>query len=540
MKTIKKFSVIIIICLIFTFSVNIFADEIKQDTNAVVTSVIDADTLIVRTFDNKLCYVKMAGIKTTNLDAGLSYLSNTVLGQSVTLYKTSISFDGSFNYMNVIYKGKDMGEQMVKRGYAVIDRTQSKPTNYVTLLNTEDNAQKNLVGIWQYDAPNYSSITDTGGIYETTTRDKVNINTATKSQLITMLDGITSDVAYNIIKYRADNPFSNQLEIKFVKGFTADMYEKNKDCISVFTNLYTASKFELSSLDNLSNEMVDKIVKYRNKNNNISDNAFKDIVGINKFNNIVNFIGYESFSSISYIKGINRVNANFANVTYLKNAGLSTSISNDIIRHKTNGYTYKTLEELTKLEGRDIYLSDIDKMQDNIDLYTDLNLASVNEIKSIFGDKNIYDIYNTDFTNIEQIKKYTTTEYYKIIKDNIYINNLKTNYINLNTASKSELLSLNLSYSDIDKIINSRPIYNSRLLPFNIANLNNKISLYTNINLASEKELLSLGLNSSLAFKIKEFTKSNVFGSQEEIKNFFMQNGVGNLYENTKPFIVVR
>jgi competence protein ComEA len=62
---------------------------------------------------------------------------------------------------------------------------------------------------------------------------KVNINTATREQLMT-LDGIGQGYADRIIEYRKKNgPFKSPKDIVKVKGIGQKMFEANKDRIIV-------------------------------------------------------------------------------------------------------------------------------------------------------------------------------------------------------------------------------------------------------------------------------------------------------------------
>ncbi len=91
-------------------------------------------------------------------------------------------------------------------------------------------------------------------------------------------------------------------------------------------------------------------------------------------------------------------------------------------------------------------------------------------------------------------------------------------------------------------IIQNRPIRHSGQLPLNVADINNKISLYTNINTASKTELLSLnnGINNKIIDNIIKYREQDNFGSLEEIEEFFKLNNASNVYDKIKSYIVVR
>ena len=61
---------------------------------------------------------------------------------------------------------------------------------------------------------------------------KININTATKEQLVT-LNGVGDKLADRIIEYRKDNPFEKPEDIMKVKGVAQKIFDANKELIIV-------------------------------------------------------------------------------------------------------------------------------------------------------------------------------------------------------------------------------------------------------------------------------------------------------------------
>ena len=62
---------------------------------------------------------------------------------------------------------------------------------------------------------------------------KININTASAEELVT-LNGVGESYAVKIVEYRkANGPFKSPEEIMNVKGIGAKTYEQNKDKITV-------------------------------------------------------------------------------------------------------------------------------------------------------------------------------------------------------------------------------------------------------------------------------------------------------------------
>ena len=64
------------------------------------------------------------------------------------------------------------------------------------------------------------------------TSGKININTATKNQLVT-LKNVGEKIADRIIEYRKAKPFEKIEDIMKVKGFTQKTFDVNKELIIV-------------------------------------------------------------------------------------------------------------------------------------------------------------------------------------------------------------------------------------------------------------------------------------------------------------------
>ena len=62
--------------------------------------------------------------------------------------------------------------------------------------------------------------------------EKININTATKKELVT-LKHVGDKIADRIIEYRKENPFQKPEDIMKVKGIGQKVFDANKDVIVV-------------------------------------------------------------------------------------------------------------------------------------------------------------------------------------------------------------------------------------------------------------------------------------------------------------------
>lgn len=544
-KTILSFMLIISI----TLGINIptYSKEINQITensiSAKVIQVLDGDTIKVELSNKDTAYVKLKGIDAKGFDTSYDYLTSAILGENVTLINDGSSYKGGkFNYMLVYCNGRNINNEMVQNGYAVIDNKQDKGGTYNSLSALQTDAKDDLLGMWRFEDKNYSSITGSSSSNILQTNDKVNINTATRNQLETHLKGVSTELSKEIIKYREKNPFSNIQEIKFVKGFNKKIYDDNKHRLTVCTNINTANEFELKTLNNMSDTNIRKILDKRNKNNFSHINQITNIISRDEYNKISDFISIENKDVINISKSSGRANISLSNKTYLTNADVPYYFADDIISYRKNGYTYKTLMEIAKLGTKNITEQDIHYLEDNLNVFTNLNTDNINELTAIFGKTTAEKIKNKNLYNKTDLKDIISLSDYDKVKDAVYLNKNEDIYVNINTATKEQMYAQGIPTNETYHLMNNRPIRNASQLPLNVSAINNKISLYTNINTASRTELLSLnnGINSLLIDKIIKYREESNFGSLDEVEEFFKNNNAKNTYDKIKSYIVIR
>ncbi len=543
----KILSFMLIISITLGFNIPTYSKEINQITennvSAKVLQVLDGDTIKVELPNKDTAYVKLKGIDAKGFDTSYDYLTSALLGQNVTLINDGSSYSGGkFNYMLVYLNGRNINNEMVQNGYAVIDNKQNKGGTYNSLLASQNNAKSDLLGMWRFEDKNYSSITGSSGSNLLQTNDKININTATRDQLEKHLKGVSTELAREIIKYREKNPFSNIQEIKFVNGFTKKIYDQNKHALTVSTNINTANEFELKTLNNMSDANITKILNKRSKNDFSYTGQLIDIISRDEYNKISDFISVEDKSSIDVSKSSGRANISLSNKTYLTGADVPYYFADDIISYRKNGYTYKTLMELSKLGSRNIIEQDIHYLEDNLNVFTNLNTDNLNELTAIFGKTTAEKIKNKTLYNKTDLKDIISLSDYDKVKDAIYVNKNEDIYVNINTATKEQMYAQGIPTNETYHLMNNRPIRNASQLPLNVSHINNKISLYTNINTASRTELLSLnnGINSLLVDNIIKYREQDNFGSLEEVEEFFKNNNASNVYDKIKSYIVIR
>lgn len=544
MFKIKKIITILLI-VTFAFCFETLANngvEITQSSApATVLQVIDTDAIKVSLDGtNEIAFVKLKGIKGNAFNEGFYYLTNTLLGEKVMLVKDGYPyFDGKWNYMSVFFNGLNMSNELVSNGYAIIDKNQSQGSYYQSMAANQDLANSYGFGIWKEQYPDYSSITNNtpNSLY---IKDKVNINTASLHQLKTLLKGITPEVGNNIIYYRERNPFTTIQEIKFVKGFTKEMYDQNKNIMSVSTNINNATENELVTLG-LSASQINSLIEYRTKKefNNISE-LVPNIISSLEYNKIKPFINTIDRDEISYIISSSVANINASSQSYLEKVGLSPKVAQEIVNNRLKGYTYKTLMEIGKFKNNALSESEIHRFEDNLSLFTNLNSSNQEEIIYLFGNTLGKKVFNQNFKTKEDLKKFVSESRYNFYKDAIYVNDIQTDYININTAKSTEIQSIGFSSNEASLLIKARPITSAAKLPINISNFNSRVSLYTNINKASRNELSSLGLNSVLINQIIAYRNEQPFATKDEIKNMFQKNNALNEYLEIEQYLVTR
>lgn len=545
MKFLKLFLVFVLAFNLITTTYAKPINQISQTTTvAKVLKIIDGDTMQVELPNKDTAYVKLKGVTSKGFDQSYDYLTNTLLGQNVTLQKDKTSYNGGkFNYMVVYYNGININNQLLQSGLAVIDNTQDKGYQYDTLVQSQNIAKTDLSGMWLYEDYNYSSITGENGATIIQTDDKVNINTATKDQLRSLLKGVGVDLANEIVKYRDKNPFNTIQEIKFVKGFTKKMYDDNKHIMTVSTNINKANTFELKTLNNLSDQYIDDIINKRSRKDFSDIKQLADILEPTDYSKISYFISTEDKTSINIIKGADTANVSLSSKSYLTKAGASSTFASDIVSYRKNGYTYKTLMELMQI-GSNVTEQELNYLQDNLELYTNVASNNIDYLMTVFTKTDAQNISKKTIKQKEDLKSIISESKYEQTKDAIYVDTNKDEYININinTATKEQMYEQGFSTDEAYKLIQKRPIRNATQFPFNVSKINNKISLYTNINTASRTELKSLnnGMTDLLIDKIIKYRQDEGFATLDEIKQFFESNNALNTFNAIKSYLVVR
>lgn len=553
---IKIFSAMLCFVIILS-SVNVSKVEaynygiIKQNTYGVVTKVLDGESIEVKDSNGTYYLVKMIGVDAKAYDDSYQYTYNRLMGKNIllTLDTTVPSPVGRWNYCYVRDNNEVLNTKIIAIGYGEANPSTATNTIYTQYSYIEDSAKTQNIGMWG----NESVDGTTFGGYEYTD-DTININTATQSQIAYKLDDVSEALASEIVAHRRYNPYNKVSDIKFVKGMTKAIYDKNVDKMHVVTNLNKAKAYEISTLIKVSSEQADDIVAYVDKKNKVTFvNLLDDeILTDAQYEANKEFISVTDAETISYSIGSNGANINLANATALNNAGLTTSDADAIINLRDKGFTFKTLGELQKSSKINITDEGTRRLLDNLNVVTDINTASVSELKSMFPGG--YGTMNQDINELIDGRKYQDIskvdgiiphEKYQKIKPFIYVNSFKTNYINLNTATLEQLVRAGIDTNTARLIITKQK--SSLMSDFTevpnydkLTSFDNSISLFTNVNNTSTLELTSLSPNmgNTFAQSIIDYANKQPFGSYEELQLFFEQNNKLPLYNEIKDFVV--
>ncbi len=542
---------------VFLFTSNIYASndytDIVENVYAVVTKVYDAEAMEVKLVTTgELANVKLLGINSHGYDGGYEYVNNRLLGKTVLITYDITVYTPVKNW-NLVYmreSGDLINTKLIELGFAQAELSTSTQTIYNKYLRLQSSAKNNSIGMWEDKGLVPSDKSSSSQYYYDT--NTININTATEYQLRASLDGVSSNLASNIVSYRQHNPFNRIEEIKFVEGMTKEIYDKNIRLMHVITNINKAKHTELNSLKNISSSEADDIIKYRDKNGQIYiKNLVNDnIMTSNDFSSNEKFISNvdENYLVVSEPEKV--ANINTATRSELTGAGLSSNDASTIIKLREEGYSFKNIGELELIDDLSITRSTLQKLEDNLTVKTNLNMANKYELTSIFGgsyagmtsDLNTI-INKRNYKKIEEIRDIIGETRYDKIAPFIYIDSYSNDFTNINTATVDELIDLGISTSYARSIVEkSKKIDDFSDIPVNIKDFDEKITLYTNINNTSINELLSLNseMTSSFANELIDYAKEQPFGSHTELRKYMDDNNLSELYNKIKEFIVFR
>ncbi|GKX28744.1 hypothetical protein SH1V18_12240 [Vallitalea longa] len=571
----KIFNIIIIsIMVIVAINCNNFSSMARSIsyndvdiTLAKVVEVISGEAIKVieenSNSDKSTKLIKMIGIDTDSSMKATEYTYNQLLGKRVMLLPDSNNdtFDkiDRYEYKYVyLAANKSISEELLELGLAKTDTSFEKAEQYDDLVKAQNMAITENKGVWD----NYKGKKALVG---------VNINTATSEELMDILDDTTSEMAYSIVNYRKHNEFNDIKEIKFVNSdFTKEWFDKNRNKMSVVSNIKIASFEELRSLfgnTKIGKELANNIIDYRLFNTLDSINDIRKVPNMyNKFNDIEEYISLYTLTDYEDKDDVKVINLNTASARQIRRTcTISSKRSYDIVKERDKqGYIFKSLGELEKKDlltrGEILYYSD------NLSLFTNLNTAKENELLSLFGCIDISDsskeklvdkiIDNKPYVSKKDLdkKNIIPSKYYDMVETYIYASQSELpEYININITDRYKAAELfDIDGKEADKYIKSRKKYKfSKYIKFDYEKYASDFTLYTNINTASKYELENiygrvykdnkyqyLRLPADIIDDIIDFREDQPFNSLDEVSEIFSNNKKMSFYNNIKDFIV--
>jgi DNA uptake protein ComE-like DNA-binding protein len=510
-----------------------------------VVEVIDADALAVRLTDGRIMYVRLLGVDASTRHGGLRFMQDSVFGKNVSVVPdytgSAPQMTGRYNYAYVfIGSNREMlNRTLIRYGFAEADTRYRGISNYNTLASSQSEARSIRAGIWGEGEH---------GVF--LSNERINLNTASSRILEENMSQDTPDtVIMHIVNHRQRAPFKSVSELKFVPGMTRNLYNSNRHLFSVITNINRAGERELRSLFEGTRENVNKILQYRTRRqfSELTDLFREADVDREFYDRNRHYLAMNDTTVMTHSIPIFVVNVNTATYAQLNAiSDVPSALATEIVNSRRTGYTLKTLGELDALHR--LSVTELNALADNLNIYTDVNSATIHELESLYGAAQIQrDINNIEaarpINDINRLRNVLPEERFLRIQKHIYARDLEVpERININTANNDQLRSIGMTSSEASSILSRRgAIHTPSHIPFNISNYDTSVALYTNINMATVRELRSLNaFTENVIAAIISYREDQPFGSRAELEMFFTDQGYLSAYRSVRNFIVVR
>lgn len=482
--------------------------RLVADTYAQVVQVVDGETLRVQPVgSNQRALVRLAGINTEGCREAQDFMTGAVLGRIVYLTLSAANapsdrFDDRWVPVYLTYNDVVFNRSLVQRGLAVVDPDYENHWMYSLLVSDLNRARAGRLGSWE----------DTGFRTQPLTRrwrgrpgggwwgdDRVNINTATASQINRVLYGTSAGSA--IVRNR---PYRSVGDVRFAPGaLSRDEFDYFWGAMKVSTNINTANEEELAQLFDINMSDARAIVRHRDRGSFTSIYQLRDagLMSSSVFERNRPFMTTHDVDEIEGVRA-DTVNINTATASELQQAGLTSSQANTIINARGNGYTIKSIGEIQQLSGVNL----TDRRLHEISFYL-----------------------RTDFDDGWGWHHGSAGAF--------------PNLININTATRDELRRVGFSEGQVNQLLSRQGRMNSgRDIPFNVAAFDHSITLFTNVNRATAEEWMSLSINMSwsMARVLEDEAFYHPFASFSELRDLFYYYDYGNVYHRIRRFLVLR
>ena len=520
--------------------------------SARVLEVVESNVYKLLVLDQESPHIEvygLIGVKPNGNQQAYDYSVKKLLNQTVYLVEDSnipaqngIRFCYLYADLNISHN-----EDLIKQGLALADADFKTAKEYLKFTRSQESAKNQSLGIFDYSDKKVSERI-------------LNLNTASVEQIAAHfdIDNLKASAWHSRI---SGNPINRLAELRALdaKFFTPEKIMEYAPHLHLRTNLQTALPYEIASLTGRvtdSSKITDRILQYRLFKPLSSEEDFKKLNILESQRKALRpYLTYGDQFYEFFGIGAKVVNVNTANETQIASALSVSSAQAIILRDFSKRYVYplRNVEELFKPHfPLNKELSSMTALSDNIRLFTPINEADENEIRSLFGKVSvggyqlaglIKDVMNKrPFRDQAALEKVIGKTYASQIAKYIYFDTLpQTNFINLNTAGKDKLAQ-EFQLTDSQKSQLRSQYLNPAELPAFLTKHIDRITLYTNVNRASVEEFSQLtpDMTKALAEDIVKARTGEGFYVIEDLRKIFEKHDRQNTFDKIQKYLILQ
>ena len=528
--------------------------DLQRDrpTSARVLEVIESNVYKLLVLDQETPHIEvygLIGVKPNGNRQAYDYSVKKLLNQTVYLVEDSnipaqngIRFCYLYADLNISHN-----EDLIKQGLALADSDFKTAKEYLKFTRSQESAKNQSLGIFDYSDKKVSERI-------------LNLNTASTEQIARHfdIDNFKASAWHSRI---TENPINRMAELRALdkEFFTPEKIMEYAPHLHLRTNLQTALPYEIASLTGRvtdSSKITDQILQYRLFKPLSSEEDFKKLNILESQRKALRpYLTYGDQYYEFFGIGAKVVNINTADETQIMSTLNVSSAQAIILRdyYKRYPYPLRNIEELFKPHfPLNKELSAMTALSDNIRLFTPINEADENEIRSLFGKVNVggyqlaglvKDIMNKrPFRDQAALEKAIGKTYASQISKYIYFDTLpQTNFINLNTAGKDKLAQ-EFQLTDSQKSQLRSQYLNPGELPAFLIKHIDRITLYTNVNRASLEEFAQLtpDMTGALAEDIIKARSGEGFYVLEDLRKVFEKHNRQDTFDKIQKYLILQ
>jgi competence ComEA-like helix-hairpin-helix protein len=502
-KRFINFCLAVLLCVsLFPHTVQAEYSSVGNDTWARVLQVIDGDALKVQLNDTgEIALIRLAGLSSAGYSEAFTYTVTQLLGRDVLIKLDesirNATIDGRWTPVYLYNQNVLYNRLLLQKGFARVDTIYVNITFYTTFQSDERLARSRSLGMWAPGALYYPSVSRPS---YTLGYERVNINTATSSQLRNALEGLSVSSAQSIVSYRENAPYNRVRDVKFSGGINREQYEVFSRIMIICTNINTATEEELRMTGFTASESR-TIIRQR-ENRPFADTEqlrTANIITSSKYQQLSPYLSIYEEDVLQHAIPLRTADINTADAAELNRVGSQSGITlakaRQIEEGRAHGYTYKSMGEIQKISSISLTDSQIHQLSDNLLVTPGYDILTVPA------------------------------------------------FININTATQQTLLETGFSATQASAIRNMRGRMRSGAdIPIQLGSLDAYCTLYTNINVTSMFELLSLSeeMTAYFASALIDAAAYQPFGSMDEVSRFFADYDESSLYSRIRSYIILR